>query len=486
MKKCIFYLFLAIISFIFCKKSYIYADSNPLLFEKLLFSIGANANFKTQNFQESKYDFSLQNFALIFKDFSLQASWKSESTEISKIPKMKNPVWLADLSFKERNIPVSFKIGTLSFSGSLKELKNPAVSSSAIQFSKISKTNASLNVKKASPSNPEPLGFGMQFAKAFPIAIQKVQINAAVNANDFFAASMLANFKFSKKSALCVSDTIARYSAQNTSSSYFSQTRFFANSNFFANNLQILLTVPKNKLKFSTSFFQSPYRILDFTTKFEHNFFLPLFSLNYAFFYASAKDIFTSSANQLKNLFQFKINPQIAFVNSEKTSLLTVGTIFLSEEKIQSDYSTQLLLKQGIYFQLKKESYIQKLSFSIENFSLSPSLKDLFLEQSVFPPLQSLEKSSYKLAYSKQTKNYLSAFLALKFSYTPSESELSAKFSNSIKLPGNASARLKTSFESTLKEKLLKKTVALVGFSAKSNTKFVKINYSANIKFYLE
>ncbi len=486
MKKCIFYLSLAITSFVFCKKSYIYADSKPLLFEKLLLSVGADANFKTQNFQESKYAFSLQNFSLIFKDISLQASWKSESTEISEIPKMKNPVWLADLSFKERNIPVSFKIGTLSFSGSLKELKNPAFSSSAIQFSKISKTNASLNVKKASPSNPEPLGFEMQFAQVFPIAIQKLQINAAVNANDFFAASMLTNFKLNKKGSLCVSDTVARYSAQNTSSSYFSQTRFFANSNFWANNLQILLTVPKNKLKLSASFFQSPYRILDFTTKFEHNFFLPLFSLNYACFYASSKDIFTSSANHLKNLFQFKINPQAVFVNFSKTSLLTAGIIFLSEEKIQSDYSTPLLLKQGIYFQLKKESCIQKLSFSIENFLLSPSLKDLLLEQSIFPPLKSLEKSSYKLAYSKQMKNHLSASLALKFSYTPSESELSSKFSNSIKLPGNASARLKASFESTLKENLLKKAIVLVGFSAKSNSKFVKVNYSANIKFYLE
>ncbi len=483
MKKCIFYLTTTIFALFFCKKAYTKTDFFPF-FEKVVLSVGVNANLKLQDFQNSNYNFSVQDFSVKFKDISFQSSLKSSSTKITQVPKINAPVWLVDFPFKSLKIPISFKTGTISASGSFQELKNPAFSSSLIQNGTKAKTSSNLSIRKTTSS--APLAFSMHYNQFFPYTLQKIQIDSFVNCENLFSTSIFASFKLDKKSNLNFSNTIAKYSAKNTTSSWFSPTRLFVQNYFWANNFQFALNLPKNKIKISTNFFQSPYRLFDFTAKLEQTFSVPFFSLNSAIFYASSKDIFTVSQSVLKTLFQFKISPQIVFVNSSQNSIFSMGFTFLAEEKIQKDYSTKLLLKQGLNFHVRKKTSIQKITLSIENFQFSPSVKDLFFEKFVFSPANSFEKSTYKIGYSNQLQGRFSPFFSIKVSNSPEEKEFFSKIASSVIFSKKTNTKLKTSFETTFQEKELKKTNFAFSFSTGFYNRYIKINCIANIKFYLE
>ena len=415
---------------------------------------------------EPKYSVSSVSAKYSVSALTLKTAWKIPQTEFSKTPDFYSPAWAFCADFSDSDIPFSMIFGTLTPSGAISKLKNPALSASASAIQNSFSDATMLYVPLPGSSSCEkPIGLGTSLKFKSDSFLQKMNIILYSNEkNDFFESASI-QLKTGKKSHLSFSSTSGQFVKSNRTTKWFSATKLFPETEFFATNFQAAFISPYFKTRETANIFYEK-NFSDFpqaTFSCENQIRIKDFLLNFAFFCTSEKELFTASSTRQKTLSQIKINPMLtifSFGNRLKTQF---GAMCILEQKIQTDENVELEKKLGGQINFYTKRTFAKLNIAAEG-------------------IDSPEKFSG--TFSHYFYNLLTPTESFYFSFSPSDSKTKLKYTQKISFrKKNYSISLSSSATSYITKNEFENVSAEIKMSCQAKTKRLSVSASAGLFF---
>ncbi len=421
---------------------------------------------------ESKYSVSSVSAKYSVSALTLKTAWKIPQTEFSETPDFYSPAWAFCVDFsefynEERNfLPFSMILGTVTPSGAISKLKNPALSKSTNAILNSFSDTTMVYVPLPGSSNCEkPLGLGTSLKFKSDSFLQKINITFYSNENNDFLESTAIQLKTGRKSHFSFSSTSGQFVKSNTTTKWFSATKLFPETEFFATNFQTAFASPYFKTKETVNLFYEK-NFFDFpqaTFSSENQLKIKDFLLNIAFFCASEKELFTASSVRQKTLCQIKINPMLTtfpFGNKLKTQF---GAMYILEQKIQNDESIEIEKKLAGQINFYTKRTFSKLNVVAEG-------------------IDSTEKISG--SFSHYFYNFLTPTEIFYFSFSPDDDKTKLKYTQKISLrKKNYSISLASSATSYISKNELENVSAEIKMSCQAKTKRLSVSASAGLFF---
>ena len=437
------------------------------LFLTLFLSVFAHGIFAGTKYSVSSVAAKYSLSALTFK-----TALKIPRTEFSETPDFYLPAWAFKADFSDfykterGGIPFSAVFGTVTPSGAISKLKNPALSvlTNAVQNSFLDTT--ALYVSLPAASNCEkPIGLGTSVKFESNSILKKLNITLYSNEKNDFLESALIQFRTGKKSHFSFSSTSGQFVKSNTTTKWFSATKLFPETEFFATNFQASFISPYFKTKENANLF---YRktVFDFpqaTFSTENQMKLKDFMLNFAFFCVSEKELFTASSARQKTLCQIKINPTVTFFPVPNKLKTQFGTMYILEQKIQSDETVKIEKKLAAQINFYTKKSFAKLNVSAQGTDFAEKISGSFCHY-YYGFLTPSETFSFALTPENQK---------LKLRYTQKISFRAKKYSGSVSA-GATSYILNDEFE---------KLSAEIKMSCQAKTKNLSVSANAGLLF---
>lgn len=422
-------------------------------------------------FCEAKYSLPSVSAKYSYSALTVKAAWKIPQTEFSENPEILLPAWGASLDFSDlyrtetEKIKFSAIFGTVSPSGSILKMKNPALSTSAGAVQNSFSDAAILYTSLPGSANCEkPLGFGTSLKFETNSVLKKLNLTLFSDEKDNFLESALLQLQTGKKSHISISTTSGQFLKSNTTSKWFNATKLFPETQFFATNFQASFISPHFKTKetanlfYEKNFFNSPQATFSSENQIKFRDFL----LNFAFFCVSEKEIFTASSARQKTLSQIKINPVFTFYPFNKFKIQG-GALCLLEQKIQTDESVEIEKKLGGQINLFTQRTFSKINVFAEG-------------------IDSAEKISG--AFSHSFYGFLNPVETISFAFTPESEKLRLKCSQKISFRGKTfSGSLTAGATSYIIKKALETFSAEIKMSCTFKAENIFISANAGLLF---
>lgn len=422
-------------------------------------------------FCEAKYSLPSVSAKYSYSALTLKAAWKIPQTEFSENPEILLPAWAVNLDFSDfykrntESLAFSAICGTISPSGAISKLKSPALSTSAVAIQNSFSDVSMLYTNLPSASNCEkPLAFGTSLKFQTNSVLKKLNLTLFSDEKENFLESALIQLKTGKKSHISISATSGQFLKSNTTSKWFSATKLFPETRFFATNFQASFISPHFKTRetanlfYEQNFFNSPQATFSSENQIKFYDFL----LNFAFFCASEKELFTASATRQKTLSQIKLNPVMTFFPFNKFKMQS-GALCLFEQKIQSDESIEIEKKLG-----GQINFYTKRTFSKIN---------VFAEG-----IDSPEKISGALSH--YFYGFLNPVETVSFSFTPESEKLKLKCSQKISFRKKTfSGSFSASATSSIIKNALESLSAEIKMSCAFKVENISVSANAGLSF---
>lgn len=352
------------------------------------FGIDANLYIKKDT-KESTYNF-LGNGRFIFKDFDFNIKYKNPSTNFDEELKCKkdNFFWKGCFSFDELiNVPFSISFGNLGFAGSFSKLNMPTISSGLSCFGNNIFSSCGISVGNTCVyESPLSIAYKYKFSKREGV-LRNLGLVYFFDENGNWAESFSIDLKSNKNFIFSFAQTFGMFFIENDSASWFSKTDFFPLSNLYFGNVQFYFDLGFYKCRLLSSIYQSNQIVnnikifnndldFNFTFSFENLIKISFFSVNFDGFLSDSITIFTPSSNNLKTIFQLKINPVFNFIIFNNSARMRVGGVFYIDEKIDSNREAFFLYKwsSGVHINWRKVSLRLNFTDDSQKYSFFSSV----------------------------------------------------------------------------------------------------------------
>ncbi len=428
--------------------------------------------FAHRLFAETKYSVSSVSARYSFSAITLKTAWKIPQTEFSETPDFYSPAWAFNVDFSDFykseycRIPFSLIFGTVTPAGAISKLKNPALSGSTNAVQNSFSETTMLYVPLPNASNcKKPLGIGTLLKFESKSVLKRLNMTLYSNEKNDFLESAQIQIRTGKKSHFSFSSTSGQFTKSNMTTKWFSTTKLFPETEFFATNFQASFVSPFFKTKETANLF---YRktVFDFpqaTFSAENQLRLKDFTLNFAFFCVSQKELFTASSAHQKTLCQIKINPLITVFPIQNRLKTRFGTICVLEQKIQTDETIKIEKKLATQINFYTKKSYAKLNVSAEG-------------------IKSAEKISGSACH--YFYSFISPSETFSFTFTPKNEKLKLKYTQKISLRAKKySGSISASATSYVINDKFENLSAEIKMSCHAKTKNLYVSANAGLLF---
>lgn len=428
--------------------------------------------FAHRIFAETKYSVSSVSAKYSLSALTLKTAWKIPQTEFSSSPDFYSPAWAVNVDFSDfykpecGGLPFSAVFGTITPTGAVSKLKNPALSALTNAVQNGFSDATMLHVPLPSVSNCEkPLGLGTSVKFQSKYILKKLNVTLYSNEKNDFLESALIQLRTGKKSHFSFSTTSGQFVKSNTSTKWFSATKLFPETEFFATNFQASFISPYFKTKESANLFytKTVFDVPQATFSTENQLKLKDFTVNFAFFCVSEKGLFSASSARQKTLCQIKINPMLTFFPVQNKLKTQAGTLCILEQKIQSDETVKIEKKLAAQINFYTKRTFAKLNVAAQGIDSAEKISGSFCHY-FYGFIAPSETFSFTITPENQK---------LKLRYTQKISFRGTKYSGSVSA-GATSYILNDDFEKLSTE---------IKMSCQAKTKNLSVSANAGLLF---